>query len=147
MLKGMAKSSQALKRCVSSFRVRHRKNELEDGAQGSRIRKEYLFGKTLGEGASCTVKTAIHRERFSSYAIKIVHLGTFSEAQAAMLRQEVEILSRMDHPNVVKLYEVIEEDGKLYLLMELLKGGNLFERLVDHDAAFSEGAAGLTEQV
>jgi len=47
------------------------------------------------------------------------------------LQMEVEILSEMDHPNVVKLFEIYDEGAVLYLVMELMSGGELFDRIVE----------------
>lgn len=46
---------------------------------------------------------------------------------------EIEILGQLDHPNVVKLMEVFYEDDYIFLVMELLSGGELFERIVEKD--------------
>jgi calcium-dependent protein kinase len=45
------------------------------------------------------------------------------------LREEIEILRTLDHPNVLRLYESFEDGKTVYLVMELCKGGDLFERL------------------
>ena len=50
-----------------------------------------------------------------------------------MLQNEVEILSQLDHPNVVKLIEIFDEDDCVYLVMELMEGGELFDRLVEKE--------------
>ena len=49
---------------------------------------------------------------------------------AKMLQNELEVMKRMDHPNIVKLYETFEDKRNLYLIMELCAGGELFERIV-----------------
>lgn len=47
-----------------------------------------------------------------------------------MLRAEVEILRSISHPNIVTLYEIYESEHRLYLVMELVTGGELFDRIV-----------------
>eukprot|EP01017_Pseudomicrothorax_dubius_P007169 TRINITY_DN12179_c0_g1_i2.p1 TRINITY_DN12179_c0_g1~~TRINITY_DN12179_c0_g1_i2.p1 ORF type:complete len:276 (-),score=51.51 TRINITY_DN12179_c0_g1_i2:129-956(-) len=59
------------------------------------------------------------------------------------LQMEVEILSQIDHPNVVKLYEVYEDSQHYYMILELMTGGELFDRIVEKDH-FSEKEAADT---
>jgi len=51
-----------------------------------------------------------------------------------MLQTEVDILSQLDHPNVVKLYEIFDEDDCIYLVLEIMHGGELFERIVEKES-------------
>jgi len=64
-----------------------------------------------------------------------------NEDEQENLHLEVEILSNIDHPNVVKLYEIFDEGNKLYLVMELMQGGELFDRIVEKEAYSEREAA------
>jgi calcium/calmodulin-dependent protein kinase I len=57
------------------------------------------------------------------------------------LQLEVEILSQMDHPNVVQLIEIFDEGQVLYLVMEIMSGGELFDRIVEKEAYSEKEAA------
>jgi len=62
----------------------------------------------------------------------------FDETQA--IQQEVEILNYVDHPNIVKMHEVYDGPDKFHMVLELMTGGELFERVCDKDH-FSEQEA------
>jgi calcium/calmodulin-dependent protein kinase I len=55
------------------------------------------------------------------------------EEDELALQTEVDILSQLDHPNVVKLHEIFEEEEYLNLVLELMTGGELFDRIVEKE--------------
>ena len=63
--------------------------------------------------------------------MKTINMQGFDMQQRERLIQEVLILGRLHHPNIVKLYEVYETPDAMYLIMELLAGGELYTRLVN----------------
>ena len=62
--------------------------------------------------------------------MKTINLLGLKEVQKERLIQEVLILGRLHHPNIVKLYEVYETENAIYLIMELLSSGELYTRLI-----------------
>jgi len=58
-----------------------------------------------------------------------------------MLQTEVDILSQLDHPNVLKIYEIFDEEDFIYLVLELLAGGELFDRIVQKESYSEKEAA------
>eukprot|EP00917_Polyrhabdina_sp_WS-2016_P028958 GHVP01061752.1.p1 GENE.GHVP01061752.1~~GHVP01061752.1.p1 ORF type:complete len:760 (+),score=131.09 GHVP01061752.1:11-2290(+) len=99
----------------------------------------YIIDKSLGSGSAAIV-FAGHVESDPNFqvAIKVIdltrfRLSSFEEREKIKLRREIDILRRMDHPGVVKLYEVIEEnDENIFMVMELINGGELFYRIVEN---------------
>ena len=69
--------------------------------------------------------------------MKTVNLLGMNTPQRERLLQEVLILGRLHHPNIVKLYEVYETPNAMYLIMELLSGGELYTRLVNSPSIVS----------
>lgn len=62
--------------------------------------------------------------------MKTINLLGYNFQQRERLLQEVMILGRLHHPNIVKLYEIFQTSNTLYLIMELLAGGELYTKLV-----------------
>ena len=65
-------------------------------------------------------------------AIKIIDKTQLNPSSLQKLFREVRIMKHLDHPNIVKLYQVIETDKTLYLVMEFASGGEVFDYLVAH---------------
>ncbi|CEG42864.1 camk camk1 protein kinase [Plasmopara halstedii] len=102
--------------------------------------QHYAITRHLGEGSYSTVKQVTHRKKGGFYACKIVDKLSLSDVDRAALSHEVRVLSSVNHVNIMRLYEVIEDDAKCYLVTELAEGGDLFDRIVKH-GKFSEREA------
>mmetsp|Transcript_9430 Transcript_9430/g.35030 ORF Transcript_9430/g.35030 Transcript_9430/m.35030 type:complete len:765 (-) Transcript_9430:1323-3617(-) len=99
---------------------------------------EWKLRYTLGEGAYGIVKFATHTLHMNQFcAIKIIKQGNVSDM--SKLDCEIQCLQMLDHPNIVKLFDVDSDDEHIYLLMELCGGGNLFQHL--EEDAFEESLA------
>ncbi|CAD5121174.1 DgyrCDS9709 [Dimorphilus gyrociliatus] len=83
--------------------------------------------KTIGKGNFAVVKLARHRITKSEVAIKIVDKTQLDETNLKKVYREVEILKMLDHPNIVKLYQVMETKNMLYLVSEYAPNGEIFE--------------------
>lgn len=68
-----------------------------------------------------------HRPDFQ-VAVKVLNLSKLND-QLAAIQEEVTILSKLDHPNIVKYYETYIDDKYIYLVMEYINGGELFEKI------------------
>jgi calcium/calmodulin-dependent protein kinase I len=104
------------------------------------IEDTYVFGELLGEGIDGIVKKAVLRSTGEERAVKIVHKSAMDEDEISALSNEINILSEVDHPNIVKLYEAFETDEYFYIVMELMQGGELFDRIIEQEF-FSENEA------
>uniref|UniRef100_A0A7S0J9G7 Protein kinase domain-containing protein n=1 Tax=Calcidiscus leptoporus TaxID=127549 RepID=A0A7S0J9G7_9EUKA len=92
---------------------------------------EWRIGHELGSGHFAKVKLGEHVKTGKTCAVKIIK--KLSGSKATLIKTEVDILKKVNHPYIVKCYDVIdhEETNKLYLFMELMSGGELFDRIVD----------------
>ncbi|XP_014674209.1 PREDICTED: MAP/microtubule affinity-regulating kinase 3-like [Priapulus caudatus] len=93
---------------------------------------KYRLMKTIGKGNFAKVKLAKHLPTGKEVAIKIIDKTQLNPSSLQKLFREVRIMKFLDHPNIVKLFQVIETDKTLYLVMEYASGGEVFDYLVAH---------------
>ena len=93
----------------------------------------YSYFKTLGCGASSAVVEAIHTTTGFHYAVKIVsrtHLNETGEFQS--FEQELRIHETLNHPNVVKIHDVIYQPLLIFVVLDLCGGGDLLSYVINH---------------
>ncbi|XP_078592171.1 MAP/microtubule affinity-regulating kinase 3-like isoform X18 [Branchiostoma floridae x Branchiostoma japonicum] len=93
---------------------------------------KYRLLKTIGKGNFAKVKLARHVPTGKEVAIKIIDKTQLNPSSLQKLFREVRIMKMLNHPNIVKLFEVIETEKTLYLVMEYASGGEVFDYLVAH---------------
>jgi calcium-dependent protein kinase len=116
---GCCKSNVEQKPAVSKGRLLIKR-------QGS-IHSFYEINDLLGEGAYGTVRRGKDHRSGLERAIKQIDKQKLPPEHEKMVRNEYEILSKLDHPNIMKIYEVIESPKSFCAITELLTGGELFE--------------------
>uniref|UniRef100_T1IPD7 Serine/threonine-protein kinase DCLK2 n=1 Tax=Strigamia maritima TaxID=126957 RepID=T1IPD7_STRMM len=94
----------------------------------SDISKNYDVGKIIGDGNFAVVRECIDKKTRKEFALKIID-KTKCKGKEQMIENEVSILRRVHHSNIVLLLEEYDLDNELYLVMELLKGGDLFDAI------------------
>ncbi|XP_026990136.1 serine/threonine-protein kinase MARK2 isoform X9 [Tachysurus fulvidraco] len=92
----------------------------------------YRLLKTIGKGNFAKVKLAKHILTEKEVAVKIIDKTQLNSSSLQKLFREVRIMKLLNHPNIVKLFEVIETEKTLYLVMEYASGGEVFDYLVAH---------------
>eukprot|EP00457_Paulinella_chromatophora_P001783 gb/GEZN01001785.1/.p1 GENE.gb/GEZN01001785.1/~~gb/GEZN01001785.1/.p1 ORF type:complete len:850 (-),score=114.96 gb/GEZN01001785.1/:280-2772(-) len=92
----------------------------------------FKLGPILGSGASGTVRLGTHVKSKVTVALKIIKKKQLQQSPELedQVRREIAILKVIDHPNVLQLYDVIETHSKLYLVLEHVSGGELFDYLL-----------------
>ncbi|KAL3351225.1 hypothetical protein AABB24_019698 [Solanum stoloniferum] len=101
----------------------------ERGKKGMRVGK-YELGRTLGEGNFGKVKFAKHTDSAQSFAIKILEKNRIQDLRITdQIKREIRTLKVLKHPNVVRLYEVLASKTKIYMVLEYVNGGELFDRI------------------
>lgn len=90
--------------------------------------------KKLGEGAYSIVKEAQSRKTGGSFAVKIVTRANLEVEDEEALLDEIDILQSLNHINIIKLYDVYCEEFYYYLVTERMRGGELFDRIVEKES-------------
>ena len=113
------------------------------------INDRYLFGKTLGQGAFGTVKLCMHKDSQKTFAIKIMHKAAIKKQQIyiELLKNELEILGEKSHPNIIRIVDLIEDNENYYIVSEVVKGGELFNRLTKLNSFTEIQAADIISQI
>ncbi|KAL3812209.1 hypothetical protein ACJIZ3_013477 [Penstemon smallii] len=97
--------------------------------KGMRLGK-YELGRTLGEGNFGKVKLAKNLESGQSFAIKILQKNRIVDLKITdQIKREIGTLKLLKHPNVVRLYEVLASKTKIYMVLEYVNGGELFDKI------------------
>ncbi|XP_055721031.1 MAP/microtubule affinity-regulating kinase 3-like isoform X9 [Salvelinus fontinalis] len=133
---------QAMKRHPISVHTSHSNGRQEVTACSVRTRNSgadeqphvgnYRLLKTIGKGNFAKVKLARHILTGREVAIKIIDKTQLNPNSLQKLFREVRIMKILNHPNIVKLFEVIETERTLYLVMEYASRGEVFDYLVAH---------------
>nr|CDS28376.1 serine:threonine protein kinase [Hymenolepis microstoma] len=101
----------------------------------------YDLGPTIGRGHYAVVKVAQHVFTGEKVAVKVIDKTKLDAPSREHLFQEVVCMKLVQHPNVVRLYEVIDTVNKLYLILELGDGGDLYDYIMKHEHGLSEKLA------
>lgn len=99
----------------------------------------YELHELLGEGAFGKVQLVINVETNEKFAVKILDKGKIKQDNLIEnLRREIQIMKSIEHPNIVKLYEVLSSHTKIYLVLELVTEGELLQKLLDESVSEDE---------
>lgn len=108
---------------------------------------DYKMGKVLGEGAYGRVCLISHKKTEIIRAMKMIKKSSMKKEAKMELLTEVSILKMLDHPNIVKLTEIYEDERYYYLIQEYCSGGELFDKIQEFHSFSERQAAEYIRQV
>jgi calcium/calmodulin-dependent protein kinase I len=112
------------------------------------FKRKYKVSKTeLGSGAFSVVRLGVNRETQEQVAIKVIDKKNVSENFKKNLAREIQILMRVDHPNIVCLKDMYDAGDKFLFVMELVTGGELFDRIVQKGFYSEDDAKTLVKKI
>ena len=91
--------------------------------------KYVLHNNILGKGAMGKVKRATVKSSGEQRAVKMIDKLNLDEAGRVRLKYEIDILKNLNHPNILRLYEVYENKNNIFLVTELCDGRELFDEI------------------
>jgi len=112
-----------------------------------KIEDKYDIGKQIGKGAFASVYAARNKFTDDDVAIKVVNKTNIKPRELEMLMREIQIIMKLKHPNIVRMLDKFDGPKKLYLVMELVPEGELFEKIVKNGSYSEEDARIIVRQI
>ncbi|KAI3862824.1 hypothetical protein MKW98_008664 [Papaver atlanticum] len=118
---------------------------------GAKVKRKvgiYELGRTIGEGTFAKVKFAKNSETGEPVAIKILDKEkVLKHKMAEQIRREIATMKLIQHPNVVRLFEVMGSKTKIFIVLEFITGGELFDKIVNHGRMIEDEARRYFQQL
>jgi len=114
------------------------------------IEVDYNIFEELGKGACGTVYRCQHIATGAVYAVKAIDTSKFAMTPGLSvneLREEAEMMQRLDHPGIVKIKATYETDHWFFIVMEHIRGGDLFDRILERERYSEENARSVMKQI
>jgi len=95
------------------------------------IKKIYKIGKELGSGSFGSVRLVTHIAANRDFALKIIKKSSLKEkVYIDLMESELKVSSEIEHPNIVKVFDILEDEKHVFIVMELVPGGDLLKRVI-----------------
>ncbi|XP_042043596.1 SNF1-related protein kinase catalytic subunit alpha KIN10-like [Salvia splendens] len=121
---------------------------IQDGRTVDSFLRNYKLGKTLGIGSFGKVKIAEHALTGHKVAVKILNRKKIKNMDMEeKVRREIKILRLFMHPHIIRLYEVVETQSDIYVVMEYVKSGELFDYIVEKGRLHEDEARIFFQQI
>jgi calcium/calmodulin-dependent protein kinase (CaM kinase) II/calcium/calmodulin-dependent protein kinase I len=117
-----------LKKIMSS--LSNMRQAMEEEILPHTLEARYELGEVLGEGGYAVVRSGISKRNQKEVAIKVMNRSSIDPDTEASIRNEVSVLQTLEHPHIVRAFELFEEPEQFYFVLEKINGGELFDRIV-----------------
>lgn len=111
------------------------------------LEADYEFKEELGRGTFAIARKAVDKHDGSTWAVKCIEKSRLEKEEEAALRLEVAILESVDHPAIVHMRQVYDTPKTFFMVMELMTGGELFERIYNKGRYTEPEAAAVIARV
>jgi len=107
----------------------------------------YTFGKEIGRGGFSVVVEGSKKGSEEKFAIKCIKKSSIEGDDIKLLTREIQIMKNVRHDNILKLYEVFEDEEQFFLVMELVPGKELFDKIVERGQYSEKDASNIARQI
>lgn len=119
----------------------HNQHGCNNNQQNKQIKiGNYILGKTIGKGNSAVVKIATHSIIKQKVAVKMFDKSVLDSDKQLRLRREIESMKHLKHPNIVRIYEIMETAKIICIVTEIASNGELYDYII-HKKRLSEREA------
>lgn len=129
----------------------HHNASVHEGPRGeAELLKKYDMGEVLGVGSTSTCHRCTDRNTGQVFACKIIHRVVIEKRFKGLGEQfqnEISTLKSLNHPNIISLYDVYTMEEKIFIIMELMTGGELFDYVVQKGTLTEDEASGIVKKV
>mmetsp|Transcript_15067 Transcript_15067/g.27759 ORF Transcript_15067/g.27759 Transcript_15067/m.27759 type:complete len:343 (+) Transcript_15067:43-1071(+) len=122
----------------------------ESGASSNNVddfHARFKLGKQLGQGNFSVVREAKDTKTGKLVAVKCISKKDLNREDEKAIEYEVEILQGLDHPNIIQLHGMFQDDKHYFVVTELLQGGELFDRIVEKEFYSEKMAAKVVKTI
>lgn len=116
-------------------------------AGGRSVDTHYKLGRLLGEGAFAQVRLAADRETGEHVAVKVIKKSEFAPQEMEYIRREVQVCRHVFHPNVIETRDIFDTSAELFIVLELLSGGELFDQIAEAGSFTEKQAAQVMREI
>jgi len=121
--------------------------ETESNIKYCSVEERYIVGNELGSGGFSVVKEGTEKVTRRKVAIKFINKNAVNPDELKMLAREIEIMTKIQHKNVLQLIEVYDTETQIAIVMELVNGGELFNKIVEKGSYSEEEARNVIRQL
>jgi len=115
----------------TEYNIKKRDNRLSRLTKFDQIHKFYKMGVHRGSGSFGIVREAVDLKTSKKFAVKTVIKSQFPNDKKIFLINEIEILMTIEHENIIKCYEIFEDNHSVHFVFDLIEGGDLFDFLIN----------------
>lgn len=111
------------------------------------VKENYVIKNKIGEGVFGVVRLIVDKNTGEEKALKLISKRGSEKDQESTLLNEIKIMKTLDHPSIVKMYEYYQDKKNFYIVTELLKGGELFDKIIELTSFAEKDAAEVFRQL